>query len=186
MVLINLLPWRAQAQLYQQKQRRWMLAGAVMSGAAVVMILHVGLQLWVGRLTQHLVELNAAINQLQQRHQGVVGTGATQYVQEHNQMAGYQAGTRQLIRYLNEAHASGVCFNKISRYQRGVRFHGYADSAQVLSRFLTDWPAGASFSEIRIESIKPDHADQLAFILEGIEKQRLDLPLVRRDQQPHA
>lgn len=185
MVLINLLPWRAQAQQFLQRQRRFVLAGAVTMGVAAMLLLHILLQCWVNHLMQRVVELNVLVNQLQQRHQAA-GASDPRYAQTIHQLAVYQAETRQFIRQLNEPHAPGVCFNKIARYKSGIHFDGYADSLLALSTFMTDWPAASHFDEIRIESLKHDHAGPLAFAFEGVEGHRVALSLVKQDHPSRA
>lgn len=179
MVLINLLPWRVHAQQYMQRQRRWIAACAAASAVGLIILLHVVLQCWLDRVTQRLAELNASMTQLQQR---MIVTNDPSLASMQNQLQLYQDGTGQLIRQLNEPHAAGVCFNKITRYRGAVRFHGYADSPQALSSFLTDWPAAAHFNEIRIESMKIDAVNQLAFAFNGVEKIRLNVSTGQRNR----
>lgn len=161
MVLINLLPWRAQQQQYLHKQMKRLLAASAVFAVLLLCVVHMLLQQWMAILEAHLAELRPQVAYAVLRHQKP----------EQSSISQRDMMSAELVNQMLDVRSAGVCFTAIKRYQNKVQVFGKVNTPEYFSTFFSAWPAVSHFSQIRINQMKPDSEGLFAVEFEGIEKQ---------------
>lgn len=148
MVEINLLPWREEKQQYELRLMKRMLT----VGCVVVIMFWLCVHMWmawqVNRASQHVRELRASMPAAQHADMEESKDNEREFVSG--------ADIVSLLNATSRAAASGVCYQRIARENRGIIFAGNASSLQALTASKRRLQTSGVLSQVNMMDFKKD------------------------------
>lgn len=155
MVIINLLPWRDDLRVFQQRKVVKIILLTLLLNILFVACLHV-------ILTRQCHQLEIANHILNSK---IKKAGGIHHQHSHmnqptiplsiiDNVVSYLDVTNKLMTNLSQIKSESICFSEVSRHEHQITFNGYANSDIDLAVYLKAWRQSSLFSEMMINKIE--------------------------------